>query len=91
MHIKVCVYIYIHIHTYTHIYTYIYIHIHIAYTTPLIYIYVIVKTKKLCFIALKKVVGSAMVMNWSFLRSYFIFMELNSNFSVVGSQGLNLP
>ena len=52
---------------------------------------VIMKKKKLV-IVIKKVLASViLVMNWYFVRSYFIFMELNLNYSVVGSQGLYFP
>ena len=51
----------------------------------------IMKRKKL-FIVIKKVLASVtVVMNWYLMKSYFIFMELNLNYSVVGSQGLNFP
>ena len=51
----------------------------------------IMKRKKL-FIVIKKVLASVIVvMNWYLMKSYFIFMELNLNYSVVGSQGLYFP
>ena len=51
----------------------------------------IMKTKKL-FIVIKKVLGNVIVvMNWYFLRSYFILMELNLNYTVVVRKGLNFP
>ena len=65
---------YIYMHIYIYIYIYIYIHI---------YIYLYINYNK-------KVLASAIVViNWYFFRSYFIFMELNLNYSVMGSQGLN--